>query len=265
MSSLGQELKRERELRAVSLEEIANQTKISLRYLQALENDKLDILPGTFFIKGVLRAYAKCLGINENDCLNKYHEEIIFREDAQEQERRRDEFVPLQPKKRRGLWLALPAAAFLGLIVLAAYMLIFRPGRVEPPVIRRPAVQVDAKPAVPESDLSPAAQAKDLAAETAELKLELRFTSETWVQVVADGQILIDGLKGAGQTASCVARQDIIIRTGNAGGIAYTINGRPGKALGAPGEVKTDIRIGRDNLADYLAATEKGPGGRPLP
>ena len=86
MASLGQELKRERELRAISLKEISNLTKISVRYLQALEDDKLDLLPGTFFIKGVLRAYSKCIGVDENYFVNKYHEEVIMQEDARSEE-----------------------------------------------------------------------------------------------------------------------------------------------------------------------------------
>jgi len=264
MASLGQELRRERELRAISLEEIASQTRINLKYLQALENDKLDILPGTFFVKGVLRAYAKSLGIEENDFVNKYHEEIIIQQDARDQERRREEHIPFQPKKKRGVLVVfLVVAVFLGLLG-AGYVFVLRPGRVKPPVVRRPAAQVAVKPVIPEPGLPSGAQAQDPAQE-AELRLELTFTAETWIQVVADGRILIDGLKGAGQTAACVARQEFVIRTGNAGGFSYTLNGRTGKPFGAPGEVKTDIRIGRDNLATYLVATETRPGRTDLP
>ena len=261
MASLGQELKRERELRAISLEDIANQTKIGLKYLRALENDDLNLLPGTFFIKGVLRACAKCLGIDENDFLNKYHEEIILQEDAREQERRREEFVPFQPKKKRRVWFIPLAAAFLGLIA-AGYFLVLRPGRVKPPEIRRAAVAPAATAVIPEPAVPPATRAGDLA-EGTDLKLELTFASETWIQVVVDGQIRVDGLKQAGQSATFVAQKEFVIRTGNAGGIAYSLNGRPGKPLGAPGEVKTNIRIARDNVAEFVAATEKGPDGQP--
>ena len=74
MASLGQELKRERELRGISLQEIANTTKISMRFLQALEEDKLDILPGEFFIKSIISAYANTLGLEKDSVLNKYYE-----------------------------------------------------------------------------------------------------------------------------------------------------------------------------------------------
>jgi cytoskeleton protein RodZ len=261
MASLGQELRRERELRAMSLEEIADLTRINLKYLEALENDKLDVLPGTFFVKAVLRAFARCQGIEENDFVNKYHEEIILQQDARDQERRREEYVPFQPKKKRGVLVVLLAAAvFLGLLG-AGYVLFLRPSGVNPPVVHRPAAQAAVKSVIPEPILPSEVQAKDRIQE-AEIRLELTFTAETWIQVVADGQVLIDGHKGAGQTAACVAKQEFLIRTGNAGGFRYTLNGRPGKPLGAPGEVKTDIRISRDNLAGYLGATETGPAER---
>ena len=49
MGSFGENLRRERDLRGVSLREIADATKISSRFLQALEEDRLDVLPGGLF------------------------------------------------------------------------------------------------------------------------------------------------------------------------------------------------------------------------
>ena len=49
MGSFGENLRRERELRGVSLREIADGTKITLRFLQALEEDRVDVLPGGLF------------------------------------------------------------------------------------------------------------------------------------------------------------------------------------------------------------------------
>jgi len=86
MASLGQELKRERELRGISLQDIANTTKISMRFLLALEEDKLDIFPGEFFIKSIISAYAKTLGLEKDSVLNKYYETLLYQEQAQETE-----------------------------------------------------------------------------------------------------------------------------------------------------------------------------------
>jgi cytoskeleton protein RodZ len=65
VGSFGDKLKRERELRGVTLEEIAKATKIGTRALQALEDEHFEQLPGGIFNKGFVRAYAKFLGLDE--------------------------------------------------------------------------------------------------------------------------------------------------------------------------------------------------------
>jgi cytoskeleton protein RodZ len=70
--SLGANLKRERELRGISLEEIAKATKISRRLLEALELDRFDSLPGGIFRKSFLKSYARYLGMNEEQVLHEY-------------------------------------------------------------------------------------------------------------------------------------------------------------------------------------------------
>ena len=74
--SFGVSLKRERELRGVSLAEIAKTTKISVRLLEAIEEDRYDILPEGVFRKSFIKSYAKYLGMNEDQILNKYVLEV---------------------------------------------------------------------------------------------------------------------------------------------------------------------------------------------
>ncbi len=84
------------------------------------------------------------------------------------------------------------------------------------------------------------------------LKLDLRFTSETWIQVAADGRIVLDGIQAAGRETTLRAAEEFIIQIGNAGGVAYFLNDKPGVAFGAKGAVRTDIRINRDTAAEFL-------------
>ena len=74
MAALGQTLREEREARNISIEEIASATKIGTRYLEALENDRLDLMPGGFFIKGIIRTYARAVGLDESEVLARYKE-----------------------------------------------------------------------------------------------------------------------------------------------------------------------------------------------
>jgi cytoskeleton protein RodZ len=72
MASLGQTLKEDREARNISIEEIASATKIVPRYLEALEADHLDIMPGGFFVKGIIRTYARSIGLDPDEVLARY-------------------------------------------------------------------------------------------------------------------------------------------------------------------------------------------------
>jgi cytoskeleton protein RodZ len=70
----GSFLKHERELRGVPLDEIAQSTKISIRYLRALEESRFEDLPGEVFIKGFIRSYGQAIGSNVDELLAAYHE-----------------------------------------------------------------------------------------------------------------------------------------------------------------------------------------------
>jgi cytoskeleton protein RodZ len=72
VGKFGDKLKREREMRGISLDEIAEATKIGKRSLRALEEDRFDQLPGGIFNKGFVRAYARCVGIDEEQAVADY-------------------------------------------------------------------------------------------------------------------------------------------------------------------------------------------------
>ncbi|HEY3176201.1 MAG TPA: RodZ domain-containing protein [Candidatus Polarisedimenticolia bacterium] len=80
MASFGEELKRERELRDISLKEISEATKISIRFLEALEHNNFEILPGGIFNRGFIRSYARFIGIDGEEMVNAYLHEISARE-----------------------------------------------------------------------------------------------------------------------------------------------------------------------------------------
>ena len=68
--SFGSWLRRQRELREISLRDIAERTKISLRYLEAMEDDRFDLLPAPVFAKGFLREYARYVGLSPDEVVN---------------------------------------------------------------------------------------------------------------------------------------------------------------------------------------------------
>ena len=72
MPSFGEKLKLEREKRKISLEQISSSTKIGTRMLQALEEEKFNQLPGGIFNKGFVRAYARVVGLDEDQAVADY-------------------------------------------------------------------------------------------------------------------------------------------------------------------------------------------------
>src|SRR5713101_3654842 len=70
--NFGERLKREREMREVSPQEITKATRISNRFLEALENEDWDKLPGGVFNRGFVRAVARYLGLDEEDLVSEY-------------------------------------------------------------------------------------------------------------------------------------------------------------------------------------------------
>jgi cytoskeletal protein RodZ len=72
VGQFGEKLRRERELRGITLEEVAIATKIGTRSLRALEEEKFSQLPGGIFNKGFVRAYARYVGIDEEQAVGDY-------------------------------------------------------------------------------------------------------------------------------------------------------------------------------------------------
>jgi cytoskeleton protein RodZ len=70
--AFGERLQREREMRGITLEEIAKATKIGTRSLRALEEEDFTKLPGGIFNKGFVRAYARYVGIDEEQAITDY-------------------------------------------------------------------------------------------------------------------------------------------------------------------------------------------------
>ncbi len=72
MSGFGETLRKEREARGVALEAITKITKISNRHLVALEREQFQALPGGVFNKGIVRSYARVVGLNEEEWVERY-------------------------------------------------------------------------------------------------------------------------------------------------------------------------------------------------
>jgi cytoskeletal protein RodZ len=71
-ASIGEQLRLAREGRGIPLREISDQTRISVRYLEAIESNDYDRLPGGVFTRSFIKAYARCVGYDEKDAIEGY-------------------------------------------------------------------------------------------------------------------------------------------------------------------------------------------------
>jgi cytoskeleton protein RodZ len=277
--SLGQELKKRREARGIPLEEIAASTKIGTRYLEAIENDNLDLLPGAFLTRGIIRAYARSVGLDENELLKKYREAGMIKESGRFATQKNGT-LPAIPGKNK---LIIGAVIIAGLIlIIIALLFLWKPRRSQIPLTPKTeakapqiaqylpllrektetgaetgtaarAEPVEAsKPEIKPDPYRPAVKETEFVA-TKRIVLDISFQEETWIQVFADGVRTVYELKPAGDRIIVEADYEILMNVGNAGGFTYLLNGKPGKTLGRAGRVVNDIRITPDNLKSFLA------------
>ena len=238
MASIGEELKRERELRGISLQEISDSTKVNLSFLRALEQDELEKLPGSFFTKGIIRTYARYIGIDEDPILDSYQEFMKMGTQSPEGAKTKG------TSGNRKIYVGLVLSALAVIAILVSFFILV-PGKKPLPPHKTQAIAQEPRrdvilPPPPESE-KPA----DI------LNIELAFHQETWIQLFADGEIRLDGIMLPGKIFQTQATEEIILNLGNAGGFSYTLNGISGKPLGKSGAVIKDIRITHENLEQF--------------
>lgn len=117
MESIGSYLRRERELRGVSLAEVADITRIPLKQLEKLEDDRLAELPGEVFIKGYLKAYARAVGLDVDDVLARFANTQVAGDVAMLTSRRSS--LPPERGHRFGLAIALVVFAVLATLAMS--------------------------------------------------------------------------------------------------------------------------------------------------
>lgn len=177
MSSFGLRLKQEREKKSVTLDDISLSTKISTRMLRALEEEHFDQLPGGIFNKGFIRAYARCLGMDEEQAIADYLAAISPPGKKSEND---DQAPVLEPPSREELREKDDGAAGLPWGIFAVALLIVALGFAAWGYYSResqkgtrdsavPAVPAPDVPPAPVSEPSPSQPPSDAGATTAEV------------------------------------------------------------------------------------------------
>lgn len=259
--AFGTWLRRQREMREIDLREIAERTKISLRYLKAMEQDRFDVLPAPVFAKGFLREYAKYVGLDPDEAVNFY---LAARqgeddgEDAPEVEVAPVRSRELASRSRTAVVVLLVVLAFAAALYLVVYQRSRDDGaRGEPPPIAAP---VTSTPAAGEAAGTPPAPDPAEAEPAAPLVVTLDFTERCWVEAEVDGRQEVSRLFVAGESLQLDGERVVeLSNLGNPSGVEVQVNGEPYRIEGVrPGRSIRDVVIEAEGAAD-------GAGPRPEP
>jgi len=227
--------------------------------LEALERSDLSRLPGGIFTRSFIRAYAQEVGLDPDRTIQDFIAELppeaatatvrpVALEDGEKLESDRKAVTT-------AIRLCVVSLPIIGLVM---YYSAYRPP-VEEAVKAQPMTEFSAPESAgvpPATDAAPAtsnaAAVPAIATPSTELTMEIAPRASCWVSVNADGERVFSGLMSAGERHNVTAKEQIVVNVGDAGAFEYTLNGRPGRALGAPGEVASK-RITLSNLSEFVA------------
>lgn len=274
MASFGERLKREREKKQITLDQVSVSTKISVRMLRAIEEEKFDQLPGGIFNKGFVRAYARHLGMDEEQAVADYlaastpvsssqPEDVELRAMAEQKDKERLRQARIR-KDFPWEWVA----AVLILIAVGFSVWGVRSGREaqsgktpNPESSAKPENVTDSQATLPQTDLKsapPPHYAPTVATENSGptpvtapsdgFTVHVVAQDDSWLSIIADEKPVFTGTLLASGQQSVRAKNSIIIRAGNVGGLDIDFNGKRLSPQGDDGEVKT-LTFHSDGLA----------------
>jgi cytoskeleton protein RodZ len=261
--TFGERLKREREMREVSLKEVTAGTRIGPRFLEALENEEWEKLPGGVFNRGFVRAIARYLGLDEENLLAEY-DMARGGQEAMPAPHPYENKLPRPP-----IWVPLLAAVALlavaaGLIAGGIYgwrrYAAYRAAKHASSGALLPAaqIQIQAGAVVPASvTAEPASNNSRPAAAAAPLDLAVSASAATRVRILGDGVLLLDAELPAGQTRHFAASQQFEVTAADSSAVLLELNGRAMPPVGTPGASGTIVLSQKD--------LRQSPSGTPQP
>jgi cytoskeleton protein RodZ len=261
MFSIGERLRQERLRRGLEIDQIAERTRISSRYLEAIEAEDLAKLPGGFFTRSFVRQYARFLDLDDPELdaeLDRFTRTAEPALPPPETLGQQFDLAPISPhRKSRRLEPRRAMASLMGflavvLVCSGLYALWQRPWRLPEPVrttapvaAPAPALPPSAQPRppapVPGASSAPPTEAAGPPPPqpAAPILLDLRATGEVWIRVAADGKYLFSGTLKPGQSRTFQGQAAMSLLTGNAGGLQIGFNGTPLGPIGPKGQIRT--------------------------
>ncbi|MDE0144977.1 MAG: DUF4115 domain-containing protein [Nitrospira sp.] len=276
MASLGNKLQTARETQGLTLEQMVSRTRIPESYLRALEADSLEQLPERVFTKGFVRAYARSLELDEEECLRLFDEgSASFYQKEKEGEEIRKRFLRKEDVQKERTSRAMVVLLVGGLLLLGGIVLlqqqspsisifsrfsqqpvapqdevVSKPGRANE-VVSQPSSAIapqdgDSSVATTEPALETdvgGTSTPASATDSENMVLEIRTLDMTWAVIRSDEDKPQEVLLRAGEVIRRRARDRFLLTLGNAGGVEVRLNGQLQGPFGEPGAVVRDVEL----------------------
>jgi cytoskeleton protein RodZ len=276
--TFGEHLRREREMRGVTLDEVSQATRIGTRFLEALENEQWKDLPGGVFNRGFLRSIARYLGLDEEALVAEYAQTTNDRPQVAEwAPSATDRGGETRAKSSRRLaWLvtllvlvAAGAGAWWGWQEYGSMLRAWRsplpevPGP-EPPAATAAAPNLESSgsnaPATNASSAAPAGPATggsttSPAPVPAELELRVQASRATEVSIAADGKNVFQGRMSRGESRVFKATDHFDVTAQNSFALVLELNGVSMPPMGQP-DSPGSVTLSRKDLGP-----PRGSGG----
>ncbi len=260
--NFGARLREARELKGITLKEIASATKISTSVLEALEQNEVSRLPGGIFSRAFIRSYANAVGLDPEKTVHEFLDE--FSSEINESStsapsttsghltltfEKEEDFESQRLMTRTLIRLLAVSVPLAGLIIYCGS------GR-QLDTVQNPIDSQSLSESISSISRSEIAgtsfNSTPLEDDEAELLLiDVHPTAPCWVSLTVDGNLAFSRLMQPGDREVLQARHEIVLNVGDAGAFAFSLNQQLGKLLGNSGQVIT-VRINQDNIEDFV-------------
>jgi cytoskeletal protein RodZ len=237
LKEIGEYLRQVREEKNLSLKDIQEATKISLRYLEAIDRGDFEGIPGEVYRKGFLANYATAIGLDGQEILRKYHQ---LKADQEEKERQAQLEAAAEVKKNPVINLAWSREVYLGIVTVMIVILIgvslfafpsYNQQSGEDFAVDSQTTE-EGNTADPNSEFLPAP-----------ITVYATFKERVWIQIKKDGSYLpsIEGMtfNPSSTTQLWTAQKELILKIGNPVGVNLSFNNKDIGKLGETGVVTT--------------------------
>ncbi|WP_299414223.1 helix-turn-helix domain-containing protein [Acaryochloris sp. IP29b_bin.148] len=254
LTEIGAHLREARQAQDTSLEEISAKTMIPMRLLAAIEEGRIDSLPEAIYTRGFIRRFGDSVGLNGANLADVFSGQLSHDQlDAETKTKKRKKPLSrvrggLRPVHLYVLYIAVICSAGLGLAYITNPSALTsagdspaNSGAIDP--------QPAPSPTNPEAQETLSTQPPTTqAANPKTVRVDLTIKESSWLEIVVDGEVSYEGILSPGTNKTVVAKKQLVIRAGNAGGVMLAVNKKPAKLMGSPGSVE-ELKLEPEALA----------------